>query len=990
MGRQAKWYRSITPTGAPTAAAGGDVGGVRIHDFHSMTPDSAGRALDRVYRRRDLVVTARDVAARDEIASLLEPVGNPIGPDRPGLGGGGGGPVIVPNRPMLDEEGIPQPSPGVGTTPAPQPAPSTSNPQTGMTAPPGGVGGGEGSSLLDMPDTTGHGPGDVWSGTMLDGRPVQYSIPDGNGSNTVDLEITNPDKTVDRWRIATNETGGLQHWHDDADGQSSYAGRSHPGQDWYLQSFTPGNSTSGAPSREFTAEANLSKVYTPSFDAAANYVGTDVGVRNGQGLYDNHFVDPANNITSFKTVPNDRGGYDNVQVGWRDHTGHGWRIDEWDRRWEEYVDDSGKPASRRYDPVTGQRGFVYREGDNTRHDTIDSSGRIIESLLLGPDDVVISSLTRDGGLLVSGSRNAQGKFVYTFRDEKELRTGTLSMLPGGGIRLSYNDNEVVELDAAGRETKRYDRISGRTWQEIVGQQFRASGRAVGRGAAGFAEGLSGLAGLNDVVNAVGTVTGGDFHLATRQEVLTGMEDAFRSFYHATRHFHMVSIVELTRYRAGTQDLSTTWDHIEPSFLNALNEESKVLIGADWHQFHDTPGATLGTAAFGLATWFVPAKVPRFSRQLLGEGGAAASRSTRGPQIPPSDLRGPDGRRNPALGRFRNLTSNTPESIRSVLGRARDWSKEKISQTLEVFGEGLMTTARVFRGDAQPRYAFPGAGTGNPFDWTSNQASSPNAFAMVQGSGGGAGKPSNPSASGVAEIATVLKAAGRPELAHLLNQLLAREAKGGNVGGLNDWLRETRTRTNDPNQVLDKAAELIELKRLSDELSADSEIGVRFNPGVQGGGKSFDILVERTANGVATVERRVEVERMKDLPVAESGMRGPALHGAEKVKTPTPGRVPTAETTVVVPKPPAQGRIVPGKHSEKRFHWNGMDYDIYAGGIQRGPTKNLLDDLAKEFNLNEKKYQYLPSLDAVNFVDENGSLLGRIVRGDNGWKRERVS
>ncbi|MFR9750505.1 hypothetical protein ACL02S_05665 [Nocardia sp. 004] len=55
------------------------------------------------------------------------------------------------------------------------------------------------TSLLDMPDTTGHAPGDVWEGSMLDGRPVTYSIPEGNGTNTVDLEILNPNGTVDRY-----------------------------------------------------------------------------------------------------------------------------------------------------------------------------------------------------------------------------------------------------------------------------------------------------------------------------------------------------------------------------------------------------------------------------------------------------------------------------------------------------------------------------------------------------------------------------------------------------------------------------------------------------------------------------------------------------------------------------------------------------------------------------------------------------------------------
>ncbi|MGY0503349.1 hypothetical protein ACWZHB_33100 [Nocardia sp. FBN12] len=244
-----------------------------------------------------------------------------------------------------------------------------------------------------------------------------------------------------------------------------------------------------------------------------------------------------------------------------------------------------------------------------------------------------------------------------------------------------------------------------------------------------------------------------------------------------------------------------------------------------------------------------------------------------------------------------------------------------------------------------------------------------------------------SASSADDIADVLTAAGRPDLADLLHELLQREANNGNVGGLDGWLSETETRTNDPDQVLDKAAELTELDRLSREIADDPEMRVRFNPGEHGGGRSFDILVERTANGETAVERRVEVERMKDVPTAHTQMVGKATHGADKAETPTPGRVPTAETTVVIPTPPEQGHTVTGANNEKRFHPNGLDYDVYAGGIHR-QTRNLLDDLATGFNRNESKvHKYLPNLDAVNIVDEHGNLLGRIVRGTNGWERD---
>jgi hypothetical protein len=240
-----------------------------------------------------------------------------------------------------------------------------------------------------------------------------------------------------------------------------------------------------------------------------------------------------------------------------------------------------------------------------------------------------------------------------------------------------------------------------------------------------------------------------------------------------------------------------------------------------------------------------------------------------------------------------------------------------------------------------------------------------------------------------DIVNALNNAGRPDLAQKYQDLVNRQMNGGNVGGLEDWMDETapRARAGDPDQVLDKAAELTELDRLSGEIGHDPDLSVRFNPGVSGS-RSFDILVERTTNGVTTIERRVEIERMKDLPTVSSGMHGPALHGADKATAPTPGRVPTAETSVVMPTPPANGHTVPlGGGNERRIDSNGLDYEIVDPNGNVRKSGNILDDLARDFSRNEAKtHKNLPNLDVVNIVDDNGNLLGQIARGNNGWER----
>ncbi|MFE2960949.1 hypothetical protein [Nocardia tengchongensis] len=231
--------------------------------------------------------------------------------------------------------------------------------------------------------------------------------------------------------------------------------------------------------------------------------------------------------------------------------------------------------------------------------------------------------------------------------------------------------------------------------------------------------------------------------------------------------------------------------------------------------------------------------------------------------------------------------------------------------------------------------------------------------------------------------------GRPDLAQKFIDLVNREVNGGNVGGLEDWMAETvpRVRAGAADQVLDKAAELTELDRLSREIGHDPQLSARFNPGVSSG-KSFDILIERTTNRVPAVERRVEVERMKNLPVAASGLNGPALHGADKAVTPTPGRIPTAETTVVIPTPPKGGYTLPlGGGNERRFDANGLDYEIVDPNGNVKSSGSFLADLARSFDKNQQMHPNLPNLDAVNIVDDKGNLLGRINRGSTGWTQE---
>ncbi|WP_367128686.1 hypothetical protein [Saccharothrix sp. HUAS TT1] len=239
---------------------------------------------------------------------------------------------------------------------------------------------------------------------------------------------------------------------------------------------------------------------------------------------------------------------------------------------------------------------------------------------------------------------------------------------------------------------------------------------------------------------------------------------------------------------------------------------------------------------------------------------------------------------------------------------------------------------------------------------------------------------------VADIVRVLDDAGRPDLARKFHDLAHRQVDGGNVDGLEDWMDETapRSRNTDPDiaraQVLDKAAELTVLDRLSDDISGDPDLTARFNPGGPTGA-SFDIHVEDAGGNTV---RRVEVERVAEFPETPGDLHSGSLHGADKADAPVPNRLPTAESAAVVPTVPPGGHRVPLGPNEK-VYTGGLEYEIRDQNGDVRKTGNLGEDLARDFNRNRVSHHNLPNLDAVNILDDGGNLLGRLIRDGGEWK-----
>ncbi|WP_146161190.1 hypothetical protein [Nocardia sp. MDA0666] len=617
----------ITP---PKAATG------EVHNLSVRSSADAAQQFARIVGGQDLVASAGA-----QFLPGLQPISvrfqDPYAP------GGDLGPTpIVPMHkdpetgemaPGLNPADIPRPQPEpakpapANPQPAQQPQPSSQQPAGQSDQPQAAqpdstqqgpetvsvVPAGVDEHVFGLPDVTGHKEGDTWEEFLppTPGNPNGIrrvnTIPVGNGTQTVDQVIYNADGTITRSRVVANGLGGYQRWNNDSTGAGSYVDKQTADTDAYIQSFDPGQSTSGAPSRESGTNADYSNTYQPAYDENGNHVGVSIGVRNDKGLYDNQLQDKFGNTWFDRTIVKPDGGLGSIQAGQVDIEGRGWWRDQEDRRWELYKDDNGNRARRYQNPLTGGWSFVYKDGPNEKNETFDSSGRLVNSLTFGPDGKVIGSLERTGALLIQGKPGKDGKLDYTFKDESgnRSRRGILSYLPGGGMRLYYGDGyETVEYNKFGAEVKRYNRQGNRSFNEWMSQEFALTTvKTLG----GMAEGFSGMVGLNDVINMAGTVMGYSPHLATKKEILDSFSQGADSFQQAVLFHNLTALKELAVYRAGGQSLGDAITRSIPSYLTALNEESKLLIGTDWTGLRDDPGAVLATAALGIASWATPTK-----------------------------------------------------------------------------------------------------------------------------------------------------------------------------------------------------------------------------------------------------------------------------------------------------------------------------------------------------------------------------------------------
>lgn len=619
-----------------------------VTTFHNMTPQSAARRLERIRAADALTITADAVQsmlspAQSKLTFVDEPIGEYHKPSTRQK-------LPAPSPPAPQQSGVDQLPPVVNPN-VPRPTqwdgplpelPSQQNDESGATPSPTGTtpipvlpepAPAEDASehVFGLPDVAGHAPGDTWDETLPNGITRTNTIPFGNGLNTVDQVIHNADGTITYSRVVSDGRGGYQRWNNDSTGTASYYNSGDPGAMGFGQHFMPGTSTSGAPDREFGTTPGWAEVVSPSYDADGNLVGYDVGVPNAEGLYDNIHYDNYGNRTVTTAAPNGHGGVTSRFFEQVDSEGNGWRIGPDDERWTMALDSHGNPVTMR-----------------TRDD----------------EDGVLLSRIDHTGLRTDEFRGVDGEW---FRD---------TTTPDGRITRLLRDFTRITFDADGAEIARQGRPDTRAaWEKAAGFGL-AFGKGVANGALGLVELAGALSGVNAQINLVGELFGKIPNLTTLPEAVIGLGRTVVDVAVADYRAWTTTSSELGAFLSGEQGWDETWDEASRAIGNSYNEMSKLVIGTDWTGFSEHPAETLGNAAFGIATFFVPAKglggAGRGGRAggILAEAPSAYRTHRTDVQKPSADSRATNTRRGLEFApAFASQFTRWPKTMRGRAGSA---------------------------------------------------------------------------------------------------------------------------------------------------------------------------------------------------------------------------------------------------------------------------------------------------------------------------------
>ncbi|MGM7646550.1 hypothetical protein ACSVDM_16745 [Nocardia sp. JW2] len=592
----ASWRAYLTPIGAESTPS--QANQPRIFDFAGMTPASAARAYNRVLAQRQLEAQALhsdttdlrfvndNVPRQPGVHADQAPSTDKKVPEQPG--------VTTPPTdtkapepqgatPSRGQPGVVPPHNPAASTPATTPAPSTTSPaQTSPAPQPGEIpktaapipapppGSEPSHPLFDRPDTSKRQEGDTWN-VKRDGYTIKYSIPSGNGNKTVDQEVYLDGVLIGKSRVAYGEYGGARQWVDIVGSASLYAEQESAGSNQITQVFNAGTATTGTPDSVFGTLPDLQTTF-PLVDHGVR-VGYLETISAEPGLYRTAYTNNNGETSTWRTNDTGLGELITNPIRYINHAGHGWHGGNF----------SGGPLWTISPKLDGSPFYTNIEITNN------------------------------------------GTHIRTFDPEREVQTdkylgnfgvgGYLSVIGADGATISGDDGSRAQYDRFGKliESRGPTAVAPRPDLRSNFERFTSFSRDVATGFEyAFKEMRTGLASLvgqqhRDDVDGwasrlVASVVDGSLKDAWLGLATSGVGVG------AGLAFTAIDIAAISVGQG-------SWEQLGHDLLLTGNEMSIFAIGADWTQFDDEPGETIGRGLFGTMLLFGPKAVNNATGKL---------------------------------------------------------------------------------------------------------------------------------------------------------------------------------------------------------------------------------------------------------------------------------------------------------------------------------------------------------------------------------------
>lgn len=448
-----------------------------------------------------------------------------------------------------------------------------------------------------IPDTSGHAEGSSWT-EERDGVTITYTIPVGNGKQTVDMTAAKDGNQIANSRAVSNGEGGWQQWTDVRGGTGIYTSSDNSADSPLTTVYNPGTSTkTGTPDSVYAVTPDLkqSLPLVKDGEVVGSYGTAPTKDGASPDIVTNVYIGKDGTVKQWQSRPGEFGGMVTNQNGERDSNGIGWQLTA-------YPSQGGGTVPgmfRKWDVVTWPDSVG---GGEYWTNTETTSGGIHDRRYSPETDVYMDSYVGNelgtGYLIV----HADGKTTKTGYDGSRLVVDDAgNILEKRDARPKVEDPDTRNLferavdgtiglvenawDFAPGIWGGIEDLTGFHGSEAAKNRWQSGIEGVGNFAKGAWNSANGLA--DSLIDLTGLGGKHDF-----DEAWAGLT---LNMVYLAGSIEMVGD-DVKGLVAGKDGY--TGDRLWDDLGFAANQTSVVLLGTDWTGFSDHPAETMGNAAFG--------------------------------------------------------------------------------------------------------------------------------------------------------------------------------------------------------------------------------------------------------------------------------------------------------------------------------------------------------------------------------------------------------